>query len=110
MTLKWNHNLSREIRQTVLIEALERIDGAIELRAKQELYPGHGKVTGTLQRGIQSFPVIMTTRGPRGAVGVRGVKYALRLHKRYRYILIGLDDVRPRAMGIVANVAARRRR
>lgn len=109
MSLMWNKDLSKQIQREVLTEALERIDGAIELRSKQELYPGHGKITGTLQRGIQSFPIRQTERGPRGAVGVKGVKYALAIHKRYRYIIIGLDDVRPRAPGIVASVAARRR-
>jgi hypothetical protein len=88
-------------------EALTEIDLRIEAEAKQELYPGHGKITGTLQRGIQGSPGRVEGNTARGSVGVKGVKYAKRLHKKYRFILIGLERVRPEAKGILRKHVAK---
>ena len=81
--------------------AVDEINLRIEAGAKRELYPGHGKRTGTLQRGIQTEPA--RTQGSRviGSVGVKGVKYALRIHRLYQYILKGLERVRPQADAIL---------
>lgn len=82
-------------------DAVTEINHRIEAEAKAELYPGHGKVTGTLQRAIYGDAGRVEGQRVRGKVGVRGVPYALRIHKRYQYIWKGLERVRPRAVGIL---------
>jgi hypothetical protein len=101
-------------------KGLGMIGLATEGEAKKELRAGHGKVTGTLQRSIHSAnptygfsgdnvkPSAKTPeRGGRvaepGMVGNRitilvgsGMRYALKIHNLYRYLVIGLDRVRPR--------------
>lgn len=101
MPLKWNgRKVTQQISQA-LVGALTEIDLRIETAAKAELYPGHGKLTGTLQRGIHGAPARLEGNKVRGAVGVRGVKYALPVHRRYKYITKGVESVRPLAMGII---------
>jgi hypothetical protein len=84
-----------------LADALTEIDLRIEAEAKAELYPGHGKVTGTLQRSIYGAPGRVEGEVVRGEVGTKGVPYALRIHKLYGYIAEGLAKVKPLAAGIV---------
>ena len=83
------------------VDALTEIDLKIETRAKQELYPGHGKKTGTLQRAIQGEPGRIDGTRARGKVGVKGVPYSLRIHKLYEYIYAGLREVKPQAVAIL---------
>ena len=82
--------------------AMAEFDGRVETEAKRELYPGHGKRTGTLQRAIQAGPV--RTEGSRvvGSVGVKGVRYALRVHKLYQYIVEGFERERSGFGGILS--------
>lgn len=63
--------------------------------AKQELYPGHGKRTGTLQRSIGTVPA--QRRGLRivGGVATRGVPYARIIHRRYEYLTRGARKAGP---------------
>lgn len=63
-----------------------RIEGA----AKAELYPGHGKLTGTLQRAISAEPAreVSPTR-VRARVAVKGVPYARAIERRYAYLAEG---------------------
>lgn len=101
MPLTWNgKQVTAQIAQA-LVDALTEIDLRIETAAKSELYPGHGKRTGTLQRGIQGAPARLEGSKVRGSVGVKGVKYALPVHRRYKYIHKGVETVRPLALGII---------
>ena len=101
MPLRWNgKQVTAQISQA-LVEALTEIDLRIETAAKAELYPGHGKLIGTLQRGIHGEKARREGNRVRGSVGVRGVKYALPVHRRYKYLTKGLEKVRPLAMGII---------
>ena len=81
--------------------AVDEINLRIEAGAKRELYPGHGRRFGTLQRGIQTEPARVEGSRVIGSVGVKGVKYALRIHKLYQYIFKGLEQVRPQAEAIL---------
>jgi hypothetical protein len=101
MPLRWNgKQVTQQISQA-LVEALTEIDLRIETAAKAELYPGHGKRTGFLQRGIHGAPARLEGSRVRGSVGVKGVKYALPVHRRYKYITKGLETVRPLALEII---------
>lgn len=103
--LKWNGTQLLAQKAARLAEALTEIDLRIEAEAKKELYPGHGKVTGTLQRAIQGATARVEGRRVRGSVGVKGVPYALRIHRRYGYIAEGVTRVGPQAMDIVRKYA-----
>lgn len=83
-------------------DAVTEIDQRIETRAKQELYPGHGKVSGTLQRAIQGDVGRVEGNVVKGKVGVQGVRYALRIHRLYNYIIVALDEVKPQALVILS--------
>lgn len=107
MALTWNgKQVTQQISQA-LVEALTEIDLRIETAAKSELYPGHGKRTGTLQRGIYGAPARIDGSKVRGAVGVKGVKYALPIHRRFKYITNGLETVRPQALAIIKKHVAK---
>jgi hypothetical protein len=107
MALTWNgKQVTAQISQA-LVEALTEIDLRIETAAKSELYPGHGKRTGNLQRAIQSAPARIEGTKIRGSVGVKGVKYALRIHHKFKYIHKGVETVRPQALSIVKKHVAR---
>lgn len=95
-----NPRLKAEIAKR-LVAALTEIDLRIETEAKKELYPGHGKLTGTLQRSIQGEPARLEGKRIRGKVGTKGVKYALPIHRRYKYIHKGLERVRTQALAII---------
>jgi hypothetical protein len=84
------------------VDAITEIDQQIETRAKAELYPGHGKKSGTLQRAIQGDTGRIEGNYARGKVGVKGVPYSLRIHKLYEYIYTGLKEVKPRAVAILS--------
>ncbi len=84
-----------------IVAGLDGINLRIETAAKAELYPGHGKRTGTLQRAIQATPARVVGNRVVGSVGVKGVRYALRIHARYGYIVAGLRQVQPNAAAIL---------
>lgn len=107
MTVRFNPKLIDQVARR-LVPAVDEIDMRIEARAKAELYPGHGKITGTLQRSIHSTPARHRAGVVLGAVGTEPLSYALKIHARYRYLIVGLNHVRPHALGIVERHARRR--
>jgi len=76
-------------------DALTEFDMRVEAAAKQELYPGHGKRTGTLQRAIQGEAARVEGDRVVGSIGVKGVVYALVIERLYQYIHNGFEKVRP---------------
>lgn len=99
--IRWRGDRLRAEKVKRLVDALTEIDLRIEGEAKRELYPGHGKKTGTLQRAIVGEPARIEGDKVKGRVAVKGVRYAKKMHKRYRYIVIGLERVRPQAQAII---------
>jgi hypothetical protein len=95
-----NPKLRQQIAEK-LKDALTEIDLRIETEAKAELYPGHGKITGFLQRGIFGEPARIEGKRIRGRVGTRGVRYALPIHRRYKFLTKGLERIKPKALDIV---------
>lgn len=84
-----------------LRNALDEINLKIEGEAKAQLYPGHGKRTGTLQRSIHAEPAKREGNNKiQGSVG-SNVVYARVIHDRYGYITAGLEAVKPQALDIV---------
>lgn len=84
------------------VKGLTEFDLRAEAAAKQQLYPGHGKITGTLQRGIVGEPgqQIGDTRA-RGRLAAKGVPYARAIERRYGYLSKGYGQVRPQAQAII---------
>lgn len=72
-----------------LSAALDRHSLKIDAKAKLELYPGHGKLTGTLQRSISANPSRLEGRRIVGSVSTKGVPYARIIHRRYEYLTKG---------------------
>lgn len=102
MSLDWcGPQVLREIAERA-VDAVTEIDQRIETEAKTELYPGHGKRTGTIQRAIQGDAGRIAGNVVQGKVGVKGVRYALRIHRMFEYIIVGLERVRPLAAGILS--------
>jgi len=131
--LNWRGPQAENEAICVLSDALIEIGLRIEGEARKELYPGHGKLTGTLQRSIhaaspdytfskdnvlagkrtpeRSNPgaVVPERRGNRLLIAVgTGMEYALIIHLLYRYIMKALGRVRPQALDIVRKHAARK--
>lgn len=100
MALDWNGQLADQVAQR-LVPALDEIDLRIETGAKKELYPGHGKITGTLQRSIHSTPARVQGDSVVGAVGTEPLPYALAIHVLYRYLIIGLQQMQTYALDII---------
>lgn len=83
--------LTAEIEERLSI-AIHKHAMKIERHAKKELYPGHGKLTGTLQRSIQTSDVERVgDRRLRAYVRTRGVPYARRIHRLYKYLINGVQ-------------------
>ncbi len=92
--------VSHDVAQR-LVRGVDIVTLRIEAAAKAELYPGHGKKTGAMQRGIQVTPARIVGRAVIGVVGVRGINYALRQHRRFQYITKGFARVKPSIPGIL---------
>lgn len=102
MSLDWRGpQVLRQIAERA-VDAVTEIDQRIETEAKTELYPGHGKRTGTLQRAIQGDAGRIEGSAVQGKVGVRGVRYAKRIHDLYKYIIVGLERVKPLTVGVLS--------
>lgn len=101
MPVSWRGRAVETAITQRLVAALTEIDLRIEAEAKAELYPGHGKVTGALQRSITGEPGRIEGSRVVGRVATKGVPYARVMHARYRYLTIGLERVRPSALAIV---------
>ncbi len=99
--LDWKGNEVYDAIKAKVVAGVDKADLVIESASKAELYPGHGKRTGTLQRAIQALPIKDEGSRVIGGVGVRGVKYALRIHALYSYILNGLDKTRGQVAAII---------
>lgn len=101
--LKWKGaDVAAEIEARAT-RALEEIDLRIQAGAKQELWPGHGVVTGTLRRDIQAGPVEKRGRRLIGRVGTSQITkaYSLLIHNRYLYLRRGFEKVKPQASAIL---------
>lgn len=135
--LEWRGpELQRELEQAAR-SALTEIGLRIEAEAKKELYPGHGKITGTLQRSIHVAPLGYPWQSDRtqasqntaelGGQDVEpvkdgtvlylevgsGLEYAMAVHQGhhafsgYHYITKALEAVKPRVADILQSAARR---
>jgi hypothetical protein len=91
--------------QNAAVAAITEFDLRVEAAAKAQLYPGHGKLTGNLQRSIVGAPGRIEGRRVRGYIGTKGVRYALRLHRRYQYLTVALQQERGNFPAIFARHA-----
>mgnify|MGYP003372583180 CR=1 FL=1 len=98
--LHWQGPQVLEQIASQLIARLDRADLLIEAKAKTELYPGHGKITGILQRSILRIPARRQDMRIVGGVKTAGVPYAALIHRRYRYLEQGFLKARPNFVGI----------
>lgn len=90
------------------VRGLTEVDLRGEAAIKAELYPGHGKLTGALQRGVTGEPAqAVRPTLVRGRIAVKGIPYARRINRRYRYMEQGYATVRPRITGIVTDAIRR---
>lgn len=83
---------------------LTEVDQRTEAGAKEELYPGHGLLTGALRRGVvgEAAQAVSPTL-IRGRVAVKGIPYARAIERRYGYLKKGWEKVQPRAGSIVTS-------
>ena len=71
-------------------------------RARQNLYPGHGYLTGRLQSSVTNRQVRVEGELLVGAVGAYGVKYGAYVHELYyKFILDAFDEIRGNAIHII---------
>lgn len=90
----WKGPAWRQKRQTQLLAALTEINLRVEAEAKVELYPGHGKVTGRLQRSITADAPVPNGNRLTGRVSTKGVRYGRRINRLYRFFPIAIQRVR----------------
>lgn len=101
-SLTWNGPAILAKARRGAVRGLTEFDLRVEASAKAELYPGHGKRTGFLQRSIVGEAA--TEASPttvRGRVAVKGVRYARVIERRYRYLRNGYQTERPRGAEII---------
>jgi hypothetical protein len=92
-------NLKAKLRRAAQA-TLTEIDLRIEAAAKAELYPGHGKRTGVLQRSITGEAATVHGSKVRGRVATKGVRYGRRINALYDFFPIAVSRVRPDAIAI----------
>jgi hypothetical protein len=92
VNLKWNGEQTLEAAAARLAPLLDQHTLKIEAKAKAELYPGHGKITGTLQRSIGTTPARREGRRLIAKIATRGVPYARAIHRRYEYLTRGMQN------------------
>lgn len=90
--LTWKGEQTLDALAARLAPALDRHLLKIEAKAKAELYPGHGKLTGALQRSIGTEPSRREGRRLVGKVVTRGIPYARLIHRRYQYLTRGAQN------------------
>ena len=129
--VNWKGGLAEGQIEQALSAALVEVAQRVEGEAKKQLYPGHGKVTGTLQRSLHAASADYNFRsdnvkpGPGapergGAVPVprrsgnrlivavgTGMEYAMMVHLRYGYLRVAFNKVQPRVLEIVRQYIAR---
>lgn len=87
--------------------AMNEISLEVEGEAKQELYKGHGVLTGTLRRDLHAEDSEVSGTRVTGRVGA-WVDYALPVHQGhhgfegYHYIAMGLQRVKERVDSILS--------
>lgn len=102
MTLTWRGEEILERARQGAVRGLTELDQRIEAGAKAELYPGHGLLTGALRRSIVGEPArVESPTRVVGRVAAKGVRYARRINRRYRYLEAGYGKARPRARDIL---------
>lgn len=132
--LIWKGDQTLEEVTTCLTSGLVEVDLRIEAEAKKELYPGHGKITGTLQRSIHADEPTHNWTSDNGADQERGGRdfqpliegnklvsavgsglvYAMAVHQGhhdfagYHYITNALSKVNPEVPGIFKRHAKRK--
>jgi len=133
--LDWRGKPTQREIEKILGEALVEIGLRIEGEAKKQLWPGHGKLTGTLQRSIHAASpdynfarenvepasnspergnnageVVPKLDGQRLKIAVgTGMEYAMHIHFLYKYLTIALNKVRPQVLKVVQAHIDRRR-
>lgn len=126
--LEWRGKETAErVINEVLLPAMTEFGLAVEGAAKQELYPGHGVVTGTLRRSIHAASPghkwVGNTGGPSGTAAVvggevsievgSGLEYARAVHdghgsfQGYHYLTRGLEAVRGRLRDLLEKYSQR---
>jgi hypothetical protein len=101
-SLDWRGQAYLDRARRGAVRGLTEFDLRIEAAQKQELYPGHGKLTGFLQRGIVGEEAqIVSPTLVRGRVATKGVRYARPINRRYRYAKAGYDKVRSSGREII---------
>ncbi len=89
-----------------LTRGVKMLGLAVEAEAKEELTPGHGVLTGTLRRSIQTGEPELSGTKIVVAVG-SPLGYSIWVHQGhhsfggYHFMTIGVDRVRPRALSIL---------
>lgn len=99
--LKWKGQQALQEATAHLTSVLDQFDLGVEAAAKQQLYPGHGKIEGTLQRSIQTIPARREGLRIVGRVKTAGVPYARVINRRYRYMEAGFEKARPSLAGLL---------
>lgn len=93
--LRWEGQQALQEAAAHLTSVLDQFNLRVDAAAKQQLYPGHGKDFGTLQRSIQTIPARREGMRVVGGVKTAGVPYARVINRRYRYMEKGLEKARP---------------
>jgi hypothetical protein len=129
--VNWKGDAAQGQIEQALSDALVEIGQRIEGEAKKQLYPGRGKVTGTLQRSIHAASadyrfsgdhvkagrntpergggaIIPRRSGDRLLIAVgTGMEYAMWIQMLYGYLTAGFNKVSPQALGIVRKYIAK---
>lgn len=95
MTLKLDWKGPEVLEQIAdrLLAGVSRWNEQLAADAKQQLYPGHGMVTGQLKNSIHAVSARRDGTRIIGTVGAYGCSYSLLVHERhYRYILDPLES------------------
>ncbi len=100
MSMLWYGDKLKAKARKAAQAALTEIDLRIEAEAKAELYPGHGKRTGVLQRSITGEAATIHGSKVTGRVATKGVRYGRRINALYDFFPIAVRRVKPDAISI----------
>jgi hypothetical protein len=127
--LTWQGEITKEKVIGAIVDGVTEFGLTHEREAKRELYPGHGKLTSTLQRSVHAaaptyqFAIDDVPDGPErsgqglavkkigSSVGVMvgsGMRYARRIEYMYGYIANSHSRVAGQIAGIMNKHASRR--
>ena len=113
--LRWRGREVIQLSEKALVAIMADIALVAVNESKNELYPGHGRVTSTLRRSIQAW-LPPELRGRRMIVAIGSdLEYALAIHQGwqsgypglhghfegYHYLTNGVDKTRPQIRDIV---------